>query len=66
MHDDDDDESGPVKGSTVAPAPAQIHAPAPQVSAQEQIEALQRQLSEMQQQSVPANGAAAADAQPAK
>ena len=71
MHDDE--PSTQVQASTVSAAPAQIQATAPrtevpapqQPDAQAQIDALQKQLSDLQQ-NVTANGSAPADAKQAK
>jgi|SRR5215469_12831148 len=63
MHNDDDDEPGaPVQASTVQAAPAQIQAP--QADTQAQIDALQKQLTDLQASS--ANGSVPADAKQAK
>jgi sec-independent protein translocase protein TatA len=64
MHnDDDDDEPGArVQTSTVQAAPAQIQAP--QADTQAQIDALQKQLTDLQASS--ANGSVPADAKQAK
>ena len=64
MHNDDDDEPGaPMQASTAQVAPAQIQAP--QASTQAQIDALQKQLNDMQQ-TASTNGSVPADAQQAK
>jgi sec-independent protein translocase protein TatA len=52
LHDDDDDDDEPVPGATVKAAPAQLQAPvAPAASAdaQAQIDALSKQLADLQQ-----------------
>ena len=62
LHDDDADE--PVPGSTVQAAPAQLQAPvAPAASAdaQAQIDALSKQLADLQQQSVKTSDSAQAN-----
>jgi sec-independent protein translocase protein TatA len=62
MHNDDE-PSAPVQASAVQAPPAQIQAP--QSDAQTQIDALQKQLSDLQQ-TVTTNGSVSADAQKAK
>jgi len=61
-HDDDDDDE-PAPGATVKAAPAQLQAqaaPAASMDAQAQIDALSKQLADLQQQSVKTSDSAQA------
>jgi len=65
LHDDDgDDDDEPATGATVKAAPAQLQPPvapaAASADAQAQIDALSRQLAELQQQSVKTSDSAQA------
>jgi sec-independent protein translocase protein TatA len=62
LHADDDDEPAP--GATVQAAPAQLQAqaaPAASMDAQAQIDALSKQLADLQQQSVKTSDSAQAN-----
>jgi sec-independent protein translocase protein TatA len=62
LHNDDDDE--PAQGATVQAAPAQLQppvAPAASADAQAQIDALSKQLAELQKQSVKTSDSAQAN-----
>jgi sec-independent protein translocase protein TatA len=63
LHDDDDDDDEPAPGATVQAAPAQLQAqaaPAASMDAQAQIDALSKQLADLQQQSVKTSDSAQA------
>jgi sec-independent protein translocase protein TatA len=64
LHDDDDDDE-PAQGATVQAAPAQLQAPvapaAASADAQAQIDALSRQLADLQKQSVKTSDSAQAN-----
>jgi len=62
MHDDEQDTPAATTAQAIPAAPAQLQAPAPAVDPQVQIAALQDQLNKLQQ-TVSANGTAAADSQ---
>jgi sec-independent protein translocase protein TatA len=64
LHDDDDDDDEPATGATVKAAPAQLQPPvapaAASADAQAQIDALSKQLADLQQQSVKTSDSAQA------
>jgi sec-independent protein translocase protein TatA len=70
LHNDEPEDSAPATTVQAAPAPVQPVVTQPAIaqvpSQQEQIEALQRQLSDLQQQNVTAGGTVPADAPSAK
>jgi sec-independent protein translocase protein TatA len=61
LHDDEPTATSANQGEPAAPAQLQAAAPVP--DAQAQIQALKQQVDNLQQQTVPANGAGAADSQ---